>query len=528
MYQAAERVEQTRHHDNLMLTGSFTIPNKEPFKQGERMPIRKPQDNLRVEGEFAKRDQETYKTSERVVQKKPQDNLTIEKGKMFMPNKQNYLPGSAYPQKRPKDNLQLAGNIDFSANEKQARLSHTVVANNGESVSWEVAKENNKKFEPVKISEKRTSAILAQVNGEAGRTVTEESKTIKSTAKIMIVKETHKKGAENRIETTSEIISAAESEPIISQSVTYKPGPPISEQDMKNIQKKLQSSQVTSESYTTSAKSEQVNSLHKSSFEISDAKTSTSKNLAEKNFLNSNSTRRDEISQTRANSSSNISQIFESSNEQKVNSGSFRKRCDTYTKNGSQSSLAESLGGRQTSRKNSSSIRLGDYQNTIHSSTKANSSSMQTSSTATKKESLMSSADVQNSILHRKSTTLHNDITPSLSATATIQRKSLSNLHESHISSTAMSNERKSLSTQHRLGKQSTIKDALFIIGENTQVKKQRDIQVVQTTECKLHPIATVRKNNFSSITFSDFGTVSKSTDIRASIGRKSNKKLGN
>lgn len=618
IYQSAEKVEQTRHSDNLKLTGSMSISEKNGYQPGERMPMRKPQDNLRVEGEFVKREQETYQRSERVTQKKPQDNLTIEKGKMLVPAKQGYSPGAAYPQKRPKDNLQLVGKIDFSANERQARLSHTVVANKRENVTWDISKETNESSVPVKASEVKTQTILAQVNGNKGKhgqTITEECKTLKSTAKTMVVKETHRKGAQNKFETTSEIISAVESEPVITRSVTYKAGPVVSETVLQTLQSKIQSGEIKTSGVTEII--EQKSSQESSSTSKSEQKVSSSSNssstrviqdggahnssstrvihgsgvinssssqtiqsggvhhsssstriIQEGGSVNSSSTRTvqggstvngstvngstthsqnlqssqtqvdSRVNHSRANSSSSMSQIFEaSSSDQKSSAASLRKRSDTYTKYGSQNSLVgegattNTTNGRRGSRQqNSSSINFSEYpiaenaattNRSRMTSSSINQSEQVSSSSSTKKESLMTSADVQNSILHRKSNTTHNEPMPNLNTTATIQRKSLSNLHESHISSSAMSSERQSISRQHRLGKQSTIKDQLFMIGENTQVKKQRDIQVIQTTECKLHPVSVTRKNNFSSITFSDFGTVATSAGSRNSVVRK-------
>lgn len=532
------------------MEGEFTKVEKHEFRKGERAERVIHQDNLRMEGEFVKRDRDVYRAGERFAQRKPKDNLALE------------------------------GKIDFSGQlEKKERCAKAVVVSKKESVTWEVSKENNIASEPIKASDKKTttSTVLAQVNGDASKRITQESKTSKVNTKTFVIRETRKKGAHNTVETTRELISATEGEPVFLHSSAVTATPDIPQTYVDKVKPTLDSYQVNADAKVESRL-----------FHEKETHTAVSRGVA----------------------ANNISQILNTGLTTKAieshdatAAAGFRKRSDTYTKYGSQSSLADSISSERAVRgrgqKNVSSISFANYAiaedataqksstyerrtlahstnagnrsggnniicstnhvttngvsggSNVHSSSthvsssavKTGSSTLQStsesssrassavktgtsnisssahltsSSTGVKKDSLLSSADLQNSILHRKNQVSHSDINTSLNATAAIQRKSLSNLHEAHISTSA---ERKSISTQHRMGKQSTIKD-LIMLGEHQTVKKTREVQVAQTSECKLHPVMT-RKGNFSSITFSDFGTTATTANSRISTARK-------
>lgn len=627
-----ERAERVVHEDNLKMSGDFYTPEKETFKPSERPEPKKPQDNLKMSGEFVKREKHQQVIGERAERVIHQDNLKME-GEFTKRDRQVVQVGERYAQRKPKDNLALEGKIDFSGQlDKHERCAKAVVASKKESVTWEVSKENNFSTEPIKASDKKTTTVLAQINGDHKK-ITQEAKTSKVNTKTYVIRETRKKGANNQIETTRELISATEGEPVFLHTTAVTATPDIPQTFVEQVKPTLSSYQVNADAKIESRM------LHEKETHTAVSRGVAANNIAQ--VLNTGLT----------------TKAIESHD---AKSGGFRQRSDTFTKYGSQSSLAESVSSERATRnrglRNISSIGFANYaiaedataqksstyerrvlaqssnyggkssvnnitptnnvsntgststsrnvqsssttmnssnvahsatdsscktatttsnqkiggtgsvqstningrttsnniigssavssnmqssakhtssttvQSSTESSSKTSSSAVKSGATTTqfsstnsglKKDSLLSSADLQNSILHRKTQVSHSDINPSLSSTAAIQRKSLSNIHEAHISTTTG---RSSLSSQHRMGKQQTtvhqsnIRD-LIMLGEHQTVKKTREVQVAQTSECKLHPVMS-RKGNFSSITFCDFGTSTTAANSRITTGK--------
>lgn len=215
-----------------------------------------------------------------------------------------------------------------------------------------------------------------------------------------------------------------------------------------------------------------------------------------------------------------------------------RERSNTFTKEQiSQMTFhpMETNGASQRlrTRQNSSSINFGGYSIAENSSThQSQKTHMNNSAAGIKKESLSSqaSAEIHNSILTRKGPTTHGDshhlVGGGMSTTAASQRKSFSNLHDSHIMSSA--GERNSLSTQHRLGKQSTIKDHFMHSSDSrATVQKQSTVKIIESSDCKLHTSnamhtrAAPSKGNTSSISFTDYGQSSSGGTKRTVVQKQ-------
>lgn len=218
-----------------------------------------------------------------------------------------------------------------------------------------------------------------------------------------------------------------------------------------------------------------------------------------------------------------------------------RERSNTFTKEQISQMTFHPMETNGTSqrlrtRQNSSSINFGGYSIAESSSTHQNSSSQKTiinnSAAGIKKESLSSqaSAEIHNSILTRKGPTTHIEShhpVANMSSTAASQRKSLSNLHDSHLTSSV--GERNSLSTQHRLGKQSTIKDN-FMHESRSTVQKQSSVKLIESSDCKMHTSSAVHsrggpsKGNMSSISFTDYGHSNTGSGTRRTVVQRQTK----
>ncbi|XP_011503243.1 PREDICTED: titin [Ceratosolen solmsi marchali] len=111
----AERMDIIKHEDNLKLVGEINIPEKIPFKTGERrLPI-KQTDNLKSEGEFEKRIIEKAPTKgDRAEIKKPKDHLKSE-GPFEGRPKDDYKPtkGERAEIIKHTDNLYMEGDIQI-------------------------------------------------------------------------------------------------------------------------------------------------------------------------------------------------------------------------------------------------------------------------------------------------------------------------------------------------------------------------------------------------------------------------------